>query len=193
MPASGCLGIKTCPQGACSSISTAVGTGSGSLSALSVSAGKSAPHAMSEFYSYTRPWKCIYVGGILSSGCGGALLSVYQAGCLVSTPALSAGECYCACIGYSISVYAGNGGSVAAYINCNSVNIFCRLTTTNCTGSVSFPIKNTDTFQIGICANTPSCACAGCAGGDMYINTITSISGNECYGGGCTGVHTFTG
>ena len=39
--------------GACRSISTAVGTGSGSLSALSVSAGKSAPHCMREFYGFS--------------------------------------------------------------------------------------------------------------------------------------------
>lgn len=35
------------------SISTEVGTASGSLSALSVSAGKSAPHCMREFYGYS--------------------------------------------------------------------------------------------------------------------------------------------
>lgn len=52
MPTSGCIGIKTCPGGLCSSISCAVDGGSGSLASLSVTAGKSAPHCMREFYGY---------------------------------------------------------------------------------------------------------------------------------------------
>ena len=56
MPASGCIALRTCIVGiACSSISCAVdgnATGSKSLSTLSTTAGKSAPHSMSEFYGY---------------------------------------------------------------------------------------------------------------------------------------------
>lgn len=56
MPASGCIGIITCPNSvACTSIAQAVDgnvTPPKSLSTLSVSAGKTAPHAMTEFYNY---------------------------------------------------------------------------------------------------------------------------------------------
>lgn len=50
MPASGSIGICTCPQGACSSISTAVGIGNGSLVANADYAGKS--RNMRAFYGY---------------------------------------------------------------------------------------------------------------------------------------------
>lgn len=56
MPTSGCIALRTCIVGiACSSIACAVdgnAVGSKSLSTLSVTAGKSAPHCMREFYGY---------------------------------------------------------------------------------------------------------------------------------------------
>ena len=57
MPASGCIGIITCPNSvACTSIAQAVDgnvTPPKSLATLSATAGKSAPHSMTEFYSYS--------------------------------------------------------------------------------------------------------------------------------------------
>jgi len=57
MPASGCIALRTCITGcACSSISCAVAgiaCSPASLASLSVQAGKSAPHSMTEFYSYS--------------------------------------------------------------------------------------------------------------------------------------------
>ena len=56
MPASGCIALRTCITGcACSSISCAVAgiaCSPASLASLSVQAGKSAPHSMTEFYNY---------------------------------------------------------------------------------------------------------------------------------------------
>lgn len=56
MPSSGCIALRTCITGcACSSISCAVAGVACSpacLSTLSVAAGKTSPHSMSEFYSY---------------------------------------------------------------------------------------------------------------------------------------------
>ena len=58
MPSSGSIGLKYCVgTTACSSIGVAVDgntTGDKSLSTLSVSAGKSAPHCMREFYGYVN-------------------------------------------------------------------------------------------------------------------------------------------
>ncbi len=58
MPASGCIGLRCCfGTTACSSIGIAV-CGSlqtpTSLCAMSVAAGKAAPHAMTEFYGYSQ-------------------------------------------------------------------------------------------------------------------------------------------
>ena len=57
MPSSGCIALRSCITGcACSSISCAVAgiaCSPASLSSLSVQAGKSAPHAMTEFYGYS--------------------------------------------------------------------------------------------------------------------------------------------
>lgn len=57
MPSSGCIALKYCISGiACSSVACAVDgniTGNKSLSSLSVSAGKTTPHCMREFYGYS--------------------------------------------------------------------------------------------------------------------------------------------
>ena len=54
MPLSGTIAIISAPQ-TCGSICAAVGCASGSLLALSVAAGKTAPHSMTEFYGYSNP------------------------------------------------------------------------------------------------------------------------------------------
>ena len=62
MPASGSIAIISAPQ-ACGSICAAVGCASGSLTTLSVAAGKSAPHCMREFYGYASSVDIDYNGG----------------------------------------------------------------------------------------------------------------------------------
>ena len=76
MPSSGCIALRVCISGiACSSISCAVAgiaCSPASLCGLSVEAGKTAPHAMSEFYGYTSTTLSInptnvvfnYIGGL---------------------------------------------------------------------------------------------------------------------------------
>lgn len=53
MPTSGCIAIKDNTIQTCSSICAAVGGVTGSLCSLSITAGKSAPHCMREFYGYS--------------------------------------------------------------------------------------------------------------------------------------------
>lgn len=76
MPTSGCIAIKSAPQ-TCGSICAAVvqggGGASGSLSALSVSAGKSAPHCMREFYGYSPPTGSISVNNPSTTNSSGSL------------------------------------------------------------------------------------------------------------------------
>ena len=77
MPASGCINLHDCIVGiACSSIACAVdgnATGSKTLCTLSVTAGKSAPHSMSEFYGYAGATAvCINLGSentLVSNAC----------------------------------------------------------------------------------------------------------------------------
>lgn len=97
MPASGCLGILSCPGSvACTSISQAVDgnvTPPKSLCALSVTAGKSAPHGMTEFYGYGPTPKVV---NLLCLTCtGNNTITARATSCLCVNPAMSSGECYC--------------------------------------------------------------------------------------------------
>lgn len=81
MPASGCINLHTCITGiACSSIACAVdgnATGSKCLLTLSVTAGKTAPHSMSEFYGYTPNTDTCFCTGAQVTAC--ATFSCYDA------------------------------------------------------------------------------------------------------------------
>jgi hypothetical protein len=185
MPASGCLGICTCPGGACSSISTAVGTGSGSLCALSVSAGKSAPHAMSEFYGYEPPSKCIDLTETYSD---------YTAYCWVkcasvnSSPAMGSEECYCLSLcSYLCACSAGvqNWASICVKCGGNGV-LYCCVNSTE-----EF---NTQTVNLTIYQGDTVCICiAACADSDgpydalasVTISGVTGIVGNFSIGTTC--------
>ena len=93
MPASGSLGIKICPGSvACTSISQAVDgnvTGDKSLSTLSTTAGKSAPHCMREFYGYASATLCVNPTS--------ALLAVFPSICGICVCA-SASNDWCAIV-----------------------------------------------------------------------------------------------
>lgn len=99
MPASGCIGIITCPNSvACTSVAQAVNgnvTPPKSLCALSVTAGKSAPHGMTEFYSFTPTLKYVDFTNI---SCTGNNTATARACSSVNvSPAMTVGEYYCAC------------------------------------------------------------------------------------------------
>lgn len=97
MPASGCIGIIACPNGvACSSIAQAVDgnvTPPKSLLSLSVAAGKSAPHGMTEFYGYNPTPKYVDFTNIFCSG--NNTVNARACSSLDVSPAMSSGEFYC--------------------------------------------------------------------------------------------------
>lgn len=82
MPTSGSLGIKTCPNSVpCTSIAQVVDgnvVGNKSLSTLSTTAGKTAPHCMREFYGYSNaPTLCVNpTSATFSSGAGACNICV---------------------------------------------------------------------------------------------------------------------
>jgi hypothetical protein len=115
MPASGCLGILSCPGSvACTSISQAVSgnvTPPKSLCALSVSAGKSAPHGMTEFYGYGPVAKAV---DFLCITCvGNNTATARSCSSLSVSPAMSTGECYCPCFCWRVGMDIDAG--ISAY------------------------------------------------------------------------------
>ena len=99
MCTSGAIGIISAPQGGCSSICTAVGCASGSLSVLSIAAGKTAPHAMSEFYGYSNI-SALYLSNIYYCDCFELSENMSQSlDCIAGmTPNTCVGTTYCWCL-----------------------------------------------------------------------------------------------
>jgi hypothetical protein len=93
MPLSGSLGIISSPGGTCTSISQAVDgntTPPKSLTTLSVSAGKPAPHSMLEFYGYVPNKEVDFFESYDSQS------QAYWEKHLeiMTTPAMNSGECF---------------------------------------------------------------------------------------------------
>jgi len=102
MPASGSLSICEVGLGACRSIATAVtSSASGSLSILSVAAGKFAPHWMCEFYGYDPAPPTLAINGCVcwigTCGAGNGMTGCLRLMCsttIVCTCTIPAGSPY---------------------------------------------------------------------------------------------------
>ena len=124
MPESGCITLRTCITGIdCSSIACAVNGGVVSnccLSLLSITAGKSTPHAMREFYGYPNTpvpiEKRISYTCIAGFGHDGSSDSVGRTLLLSSTPVMEDDESYNIIIKGRGMVEADSGGYVSACI-----------------------------------------------------------------------------
>ena len=181
--------------GSCRSISTAVGTGSGSLAALSVSAGKGAPHSMSEFYNYVPKTDINMVQYGSAFGTQGISPYVYRSYCLVPTPA--AGQTYSLCMRPDICWLGQQSGSYGQVcITCNLTQIYCcRVTSNACvtTPGVLRTIDSNDCIRIYTCACATNTACTGASGvgaqGCLFSVTGTyHQKGTTCtLAGSCTG------
>lgn len=121
MPASGSIAIISAPQ-TCGSICAAVGCASGSLTTLSVAAGKTAPHCMREFYGYTPApaLACVSLSSINS--CTDYSNIAY---CLseLCTVGMGAGQCYVPTISYAVANSIISGFRPRAS---SSVCLFCN-------------------------------------------------------------------
>jgi len=194
MPVSGSIAIISAPQ-TCGSICAAVGLASGSLSALSVAASKTAPHCMREFYGYVSKIDINLEQYGTAFGTQGVSPYVYRSHCIVPTPA--AGQTYSLCLTPNlcwIGQAAGSYGQVC--ITCNLTQIYCcRVTSSSCITSpgVLRTIDSNDCIRIYTCACATNTACQG-AGGIGAQVCIFSVSGTYhqkgstlTLAGSCTG------
>lgn len=180
MPASGCIGIITCPNSvACSSIAQAVDgnvTPPKSLCALSVSAGKTAPHGMAEFYSYVPSATPLCL--VTQTTCSSLNLS-YCSACLCGLATV--GDCACVCIDYSVEANEGKT-SARACILCNSTPIVaCTVTQGDAyIDMYEFVARQGD--SIIFCAYASDFLGDSFAYSYLSISDVTGIVGSYCKG-----------
>ena len=188
MPGSGSLGILSCPGSvACTSIAQAVSgnvTPPKSLCALSVSAGKSAPHGMTEFYGYSGS-KAVSIAGL---SCSENTSCMCKCGCLSYSPARSTNECYFPsyCWFLCKSTSALPVGSCVQML-CNGVSIHCCViagkSAYNCVGSWNLDcVDYNDCIDIITLADRGA-ATVGCyAYAEVLICAITNCVGTYTIG-----------
>lgn len=175
MCTSGAIGIISAPQGGCSSICTAVGCASGSLSVLSIAAGKTAPHAMSEFYGYSispiyfsniNDVKDVFYSYTLDRICG-------------IQPNTCVGTTYC------WSLFKENSATVSVCIFCNGTCIRgCRVdgtATQLCSGTFAvFTQLSTD--NVCICTRARDLMGDNRGQATIQLSSLTQCVGNYCIG-----------
>jgi hypothetical protein len=196
MPASGSIAIIDNTLQVCSSIRTSVGLACGSLCALSVAAGKTAPHAMSEFYGYTPPvWSCIDVGcvPITEVGIIGSSALVARTLCISTTPTMSVGNCYTLTLSANLCAMGQAVGSYSIMrVTRNNVQIFCCCTSNGClTPSSNFIVDYNDAICVCLCAYAAGVA-AGNVGSCVIISAVTPIVGYECLGSTCASCYIYS-
>jgi hypothetical protein len=194
MPASGTIAIISAPQ-TCGSICAAIGCASGSLSTLSVVAGKTAPHAMTEFYGYTNTYKQIGLCNISAAGTNGTS-SRCSTDCICSNSAMVAGQCYTITLCHTMCANTCTGSLSCIIVYCNGSGKYsCSRSNTNCatvTFSCSFAITSSDTACIMQCAvhgvaggTGISCACS-------CITSVAATLGLFCKTTGCSDCCVYT-
>jgi hypothetical protein len=187
MCASGSLGIISAPQAGCSSISQAVDgnvTPPKSLTTLSVAAGKTAPHAMTEFYGYggTIPVKL----GLVSQSSTSSSCCVLTKVSGITSSSTAVSLCYC------IDKSAGALTSSSCIIlRCNSTTL-CTISMNLvaacvCTGLFStITVTNTDVVDVCLVArvNNPS--------NDITMSTTAILSVGSGFSIGSPSIRTAT-
>lgn len=188
MPASGKLGVITCPDSiACTSIAQAVSgnvTPPKSLCALSVSAGKTAPHAMTEFYNY-NPTKAVYFDTISSIGEDGVDVYVCKCSCLQAAGRMAVGDCFNAAFCWNINKPATIGPEVfAVRLLCNSIIICSCVVTTKSpaedyTGTFALRCYDyNDTIHVETEVSTVEIP----ANAEVTLCSLTNVVGSYCIG-----------
>lgn len=180
MPASGSIAIISAPQ-TCGSICAAVGCASGSLTTLSVAAGKTAPHCMREFYGYSSGPACVTLSSINS--CNNYTTLAY---CLseLCTIGMGAGQCYVPTICYVvINTPCSKAQNSCAALYCNGVQVCV------CNNSSTAYIDGTFTPLISYGEGWCFCTCASLAlklSGAPSANACMTITSVQC----CVGDYT---
>lgn len=194
MPASGCIGIITCPNSvACTSIAQAVDgnvTPPKSLSTLSASAGKTAPHAMTEFYNY-NPAPPTPVNFTVINYNGGDGLNYNTTSCSNVTNPIAVGDCYSITMGIDLCInYSLPASTYSCYcIVCNSICIYGACITPSGYCSIpthTFTVRRNDNILIYQGVNKQGYTCTAGGRSRICINSISGIVGNYSKGTTCT-------
>lgn len=186
MPASGCIGIIACPNGvACSSIAQAVDgnvTPPKSLCALSIAAGKSAPHGMTEFYGYA-PAVTKYADFTCISCTGNNTAIARACSSLDVSPAMVSGEYYCPTFCWWLTSDIDYGLMTLFTVARNGSTV-CTCSASPgdyCFGSFSMCVAQGDTVCITTCARVTT--------GNMGVANESYICLHSMAGGGCSNIY----
>lgn len=190
MPSNGCLRLRDCITGiACSSISCGVvgiACSPASLAGLSVQAGKSAPHAMTEFYGYSDIKAIDY--GLVSYNGGDGTIGSCRVLCVQSTPSLVAGNAFNMDIDLSMNVptTSDDYSFAKTCVVCNSTTIY-NCTIYNTTGRVDNFVSVDVYYGDSVVIHSEACAgndiaCAGSVCSEVFSTYLANISGTYCFG-----------
>ncbi len=197
MCASGNLSIKS-TAGTCRDICAAVvlggGSPSGSLSALSVAAGKTAPHSMLEFYGYDPIIKtAIDWTQYATNGTPGSSSCVCRYFCIHTKPAV--GQTYSLCVTGDLSNSNQQSGSYALIcVTCNGASkMYCCIPYTEICAApgVLFTVDSNDCVRSCNRAYASNTSCSLCARSGSCIASVTGTY--HCKGTTCPMGFTYTG
>lgn len=170
MPASGSIAIISAPQ-TCGSICAAVGCASGSLTTLSVAAGKTAPHSMTEFYGYAPPSPINFTN-----------ITCCQTPTISYTVSSVGGLLANTCVGATFWYLIDNGGgkvSSCAVVYCNSVIKYsCTLISHG--AFPTFTIRSIDT--VCVCTRASDLLGSSFASACIKLCALTQCVGSFCLG-----------
>ncbi len=187
MCATGALGLCSAPQAGCSNIATGVCVAApspASLSSLSASAGKTAPHTMTEFHSFCREtsFKVVGLCNISTSGADGSNNSG-RFDCICSNSAMVACQCYTIQLCHALCVNSCTGSRSWICIFCNGGVLYTCTLNNGAAGvsvSCSFVVTEGETWCVSMCA------IHGLAGGSpvscarTFINSVSATEGLFC-------------
>lgn len=174
MPASGSIAIISAPQ-TCGSICAAVGVASGSLSTLSVAAGKTAPHCMREFYGYNPATE---INLIQYAGTGTQGIDAHITRCFCVDPLPMGAESYTICIcGYLSTLSQQIFSCAQICVVCGATQKLCAC----CVAGSAPPVTTSTSFLSSsvnkVCILLDACArdvsCPLCSSAKACIFSIS--------------------
>jgi hypothetical protein len=191
MPLSGSLGIKSCPDGgACTSIAQAVDgntSGNKSLTTLSVSTGKVAPHSMLEFYGYTTAPTNPTVSILLLSDPVSESTCCCVCGCLITSNVMPSNDCYFPDYCWRLCANNESNSHACVSVICNNTSIYsCAINNCaifDCNGTWTTTARKVDCndcihIVTGVYNGTIDSSVMAC----VQVTSITQCVGTYCLG-----------
>lgn len=159
-----------------------------SLSAVSIAAGKTAPHSMTEFYGFAFKPLSFYTISQSGQGSGTACVVICP---LYSTSEMDIGSCMSVCLTGTLSTTQQPAGSSAYYkIMCNGTQIYCcGIGAGACTTAIlkQFPFVRGNQVCLVLYAATTNTACQLNSNASANFGGIVNISGTYCIGSPSSG------